>query len=342
MNFKESLGSSISTQQMEKLSISLLSSIGFGFLLCVIYLFLLKKYTGGMITATIVSLFLVKAISVGVLFFMNLWPIAVVILIYALFMAYFFYTLRSRIPLVQVLLKTVSQTSSVYSGTFVTAFMGLLFQISFMILWIYALLGVSKMPNVNVEGSRALLAFLVFHLYWFKEVVQNTIRVTIAGLFASFYFQSVQHPTNPSIRVIPGKAPTWKSAKRALTTSFGSICFGSLMIGFVSFLRFLVSMSRSRDRNSPLEFVFCCLDCFLAIIESFVNFFSKYAFVHVAIYGKSFYTSGKDTWHLFQSRGMETLANDYITEHILSFAMVLVGLLTMIPSIFILFFFPFT
>jgi hypothetical protein len=77
---------------------------------------------------------------------------------------------------------------------------------------------------------------------------------------------------------VPVTNPTAKSAKRALTTSFGSICYGSLIIALIQTLRQIVQSSAEQARQEGGLFaLFClyCVDCILSIIESIIQYFNK-------------------------------------------------------------------
>ena len=56
-------------------------------------------------------------------------------------------------------------------------------------------------------------------LNFFFSVAKNVVHVTTSGLYATWYFLSSALPSNP----------TTKAFKRAITTSFGSLCLGSLL-----------------------------------------------------------------------------------------------------------------
>jgi len=69
-------------------------------------------------------------------------------------------------------------------------------------------------------------------------VVSNVVHVTSAGTLSTWYFLFPNSmPENP----------TMKAAKRAATTSFGSICLGSLIIAIIKAIRALVSSAHSFD-----------------------------------------------------------------------------------------------
>jgi hypothetical protein len=121
-------------------------------------------------------------------------------------------------------------------------------------------------------------------------VVQNTVHVTVSGLFATVYFMGTADQTRQFKVTVPVQNPTAKSAKRALTTSFGSICYGSLIIALIQTLRYIVrSAAQQSQEDGNLFAFFClyCLDCILSIIESLAEYFNKvfkYSLTLVCVY----------------------------------------------------------
>jgi hypothetical protein len=116
-----------------------------------------------------------------------------------------------------------------------------------------------------------ILLFLVFSFYWTSQVIKTIVHVTDAGVFATYYFlEGTPQGT--------GSTPTLSSLKRSCTTSFGSICFGSLVIALISTVRFILrSVARSDD--GACGFFAACVECLLAWIESLVEYFNRYAYV---------------------------------------------------------------
>lgn len=86
-------------------------------------------------------------------------------------------------------------------------------------------------------------------------MISYVTHVTLAGVYATVYFlnDTVRHPILGSLR-------------RALTTSFGSICFGSLLIALVNFIRYFLNLARMNSDNGILS-------CFLFIIQCIVGCF---------------------------------------------------------------------
>jgi hypothetical protein len=162
----------------------------------------------------------------------------------------------------------------------------------------------------NGKGQWLVIAYLLFSFYWTTQVIKNTVHVTASGVFASWYFLSPNLPASPCL----------VSFKRAVTTSFGSICLGSLLVALVKTMRALVS-----NNNSVLGAV---LRCFLSIFERLIQYFNRYAFAQVAIYGKTFCQSAKSTWEMFCANGFDAVLNDDITGMVLNTGCMIGGLFT--------------
>lgn len=168
------------------------------------------------------------------------------------------------------------------------------------------------------------MVFLVFSFYWTSQVIAYVTHVTIAGIFATVYF------LNDGVR-----HPVWGSLKRALTTSFGSICFGSLLIAIINLVRYLLSIARANTDNACMAFFICiiqcivncfaglfvrmkmvfayqCIDCFFV-----QEWFNYYAFSGVAIYGKAFIPTARQTWTLVKDRGIDAMINDNLIGNVL-------------------------
>jgi hypothetical protein len=69
-----------------------------------------------------------------------------------------------------------------------------------------------------------------------------------------------------------------------MTTSFGSICFGGLVVAFIQALRMLANSARA---NGDGNFLVCIAECLLACLASIIEYLNKWAFIYVGIYGFS-------------------------------------------------------
>lgn len=172
----------------------------------------------------------------------------------------------------------------------------------------------------NELGYKAALTYVIFSGTWCAFIISNTVHVTICGIFATFYFQGVVGENGKV--VVPVKNPTMASASRALTTSFGSIVYGSLILAVIDTIRQLLGMGKQNANqngstatsNSFLTTITACFSCGISLLDKFIEFFNVYAFAQVAIYGKPFCSAAKDTWSLIKSRGVDMLINDSIIK----------------------------
>jgi hypothetical protein len=140
-------------------------------------------------------------------------------------------------------------------------------------------------------------------------VIKNVVHVTAAGVFASWYF------LHGTVGVPPN--PTLGSFKRATTTSFGSICFGSLIVALLRTLRMIFRSFRQNSDNIAIVILAFIGECIVACLDQLLEYFNQYAYAQIAIYGKSYCRAAKDTWHLVHSHGIQAIINDNIigTSH---------------------------
>merc|ERR1711904_152492 len=150
---------------------------------------------------------------------------------------------------------TVSFTSQ-YPAVFGVAAASLLFQLLWLVLW--STTSYHTMGYFAGSSTGQLLGmYLVLVLFWGIQVLKNLVHVTIAGSFASWYFRYPHHQE---------ANPTLTALIRACTTSFGSVCLGSLVVAIVATIRTIMHLAHkgSKQRNSMLAALFASL---LACIE---------------------------------------------------------------------------
>lgn len=161
---------------------------------------------------------------------------------------------------------------------------------------------------------------LSMSLFWTGAVLCNTVHVIVSGMV----FLVLIHGGRGAVSMPP--KPLLKSLRHAVTTSFGSICYGSLFTAVIRTLRWEIRGLRSKIGNN--ECLLCCVDFLFNLVETLVRFFNKYAYVQIAVYGKSFNHSARDAWELFQSTGIEALVAYDCSGAVLLMGTVLGGLIT--------------
>lgn len=166
--------------------------------------------------------------------------------------------------------------------------------------------------NCSTQGqcegqvSGFLIFLFLLSYYWTSQVIANVVTVTTAGTVGTWWFYPLE------ARSCCSKAVR-DSYGRSLTTSFGSICLGSLLVAIVQALQETVYQMRDGD-DSMLA---CIAGCILGCIESLLEYFNKWAFVYVGLYGFSFVEAGRNAMKLFRARGWTTIITDTMVDTVL-------------------------
>ncbi|CAI2189061.1 8837_t:CDS:2, partial [Funneliformis geosporum] len=310
----------------------------FGFFLSLLYMALMQKFPKPLIKITLYLSIATYFIAAAIYGYVGQIILAVMFAIFGVIYLICAFTWRDRIPFAAILLETITTLTKKYYGTIIMGFAGLIVQVGWSIWWALTVIGAfdkffessgCEETTPNNKGIRGfnckdpylyiVLLFLVFNFYWTSQVIKTVVHVTDSGVFATYYFLD---GTAQGV----GNSPTLSALKRACTTSFGSICFGSLIIAILNTIKAILrSVANSND--DACGFVAACFACLLAWIENLVEYFNHYAYVEVAIYGKSYCHAAKDTWKLIKNRGVEAIINDNLIGNVLTMGAIFIGVL---------------
>ncbi|KAK3848727.1 MAG: plasma-membrane choline transporter-domain-containing protein [Linnemannia gamsii] len=310
--------------------ITMLIAVLTGAVIAVLYFMLTEAFPRQVIKVTF-ALSIIAYLAVAVYYFVRKqWMPAIFGLIFGLLYASMWFFWQSRIPFATEMLRAVTSISKKYPATFVLAFLGLFVQIVYSVYFTVVISGCYEMYYDRTTGStpgklKALIVFCFFSFYWTSQVIKNIIHVTIAGVFATYYFMAGS-PQGMS------KSPTIASFKRACTTSIGSICFGSLVIAVIQTLRALTQILRSEGNDGILAFVACLIDCILGCLQGMIEYINKYAYCQVAIYGKAYIPAARDTWTILKDRGIVQIINDNLIGNVWAMGAILSGVLSGLAS----------
>eukprot|EP00004_Rigifila_ramosa_P012458 TRINITY_DN2697_c0_g1_i3.p1 TRINITY_DN2697_c0_g1~~TRINITY_DN2697_c0_g1_i3.p1 ORF type:complete len:332 (-),score=95.02 TRINITY_DN2697_c0_g1_i3:53-1048(-) len=218
---------------------------------------------------------------------------------------------KKRIPFASAVLSAVAAIIKTYPALNGIAIGMTVVQVFWCVVWGITVVAVSaKYDRIPFLAY----IFLLLSFYWTAQVIKNVVHVTVSGTVASAYFLGNSAPENPSA----------KSFHRATTTSFGSICYGSLLVAIIQVIRAILRRFSEGNRRNPVAAILACIaNCILGMFENMFRYFNHYAFVQVAIYGKAYMQAAKDTWALVQSRGIDAIINDNLIENVLSFGVFL-------------------
>ncbi|KAL2854967.1 plasma-membrane choline transporter-domain-containing protein [Aspergillus pseudoustus] len=259
----------------------------------------------------------------------------IVFLIFGVFAIICFISWIPRIPFTAFMLQTAMDVSRKYGHMFVVSAIGGIVSVAFAAWFSVTLVsiyvafepgsGATNPSCANGGCSRArvigLVVYVTFAMYWLSEFIKNTVHTTVAGIYGSWYFWA------NSPNGMPAHA-TRGAFKRATTYSFGSISFGSLIIAIINCLRQACSVAQRHEAAEGNIFgsiMFWILGCFISLLDWLVTFFNRYAFCHIALYGKAYIPSAKDTWTMMKDRGIDALITDCLIGPVITMGSVFVS-----------------
>ncbi|QRV96702.1 Plasma-membrane choline transporter [Ceratobasidium sp. AG-Ba] len=234
-------------------------------------------------------------------------------------------------------LQVVIDVSKHHKSVYIVAFSGLIVQAMLSVWFVFTAIATYAKwtPDSSTCGNgtscssstvAGLIFFELFSYLWTSQVVGNVCLATMAGgPYGGWYY------FGPSNMGMMPKNPALSAFARASTLSLGSIAFGSLIVTLLELLRIILNAIRANaaESGSPVEAALaCCAACFVGCIESLVEYFNRYAYIEIALYGKPYIPAAKDTWRLFKDRGIDALINDSLTGMAMTWGAYLVGLLS--------------
>jgi hypothetical protein len=147
---------------------------------------------------------------------------------------------------------------------------------------------------------------------------QNSVQIVTAGVIGAWWYT----PREQNVVA--------KQAFKSLYYSMGSVCYGSLFVGPVRFIRFLALFFRpSSDDEASLiclhECLTCIQTCIMSVVNSLVSRFSPWAFTYVGLYSYGFTEAGFLATDLFAKRGWSVIVSDDLVPNILLMTSLVIG-----------------
>lgn len=224
---------------------------------------------------------------------------------------YAYYVWR-RIPFAAANMNTALTAVRSNLGLGVVAYFVLAITFGWMVWW-----SLTASTMMNAYGSGVTFLFFLSY-YWTHQVLQNTMQVTSAGVIGTWWFVPEEASSFCSKAVM-------ESFSRATTHSFGSICFGSLLVAIVQALR---ALHRSLHENEDFQILVCIVQCVLAMIEGIIEYLNKWAYIYVGLYGYSYLEAGKNVLTLFENKGWTVIITDDLCDNVLIMISFAIGLIT--------------
>ncbi|CAL8580777.1 pH nine-sensitive protein 1 [Xanthoria parietina] len=264
-------------------------------------------------------------------FYRHYYSAAVVFALFSVFSIICFISWIPRIPFSVVMLQQTMDVAKSFGHVFLVSAIGGIVSVAFGAWFSVTLVAIYVKYEPSGGGTNpacsagsggtcssakviGLIVFVTFAGYWITEWIKNTIHSVIAGVYGSWFFCAGKPGGMPS-------GATRGAFRRSMTYSFGSISFGSLVVALINMLRQAVSIAQQQeaaDGNIVASMAFCCLGCIISLLNWAVQFINRYAFSHIALYGKAYIPAAKDTWTMMKNRGIDALINDCLISPVLT------------------------
>jgi len=193
--------------------------------------------------------------------------------------------------------------------------------LAFAAFWVSSFVYLWSVPDesvpVNAGGHqfnqkvRNLMFYQVFAFFWITAFISAVYQHVVAGSVAGWYFSRDVMSTRPRETAV-------SSLLHAVTSSFGSLAFGSLVLAFIQFLNFLLETTKkSNAKNRALVCIINGLQCLLGCIQGIVQYINKFAYIHVAMHGYSFCKAARECFDLIGRNFFSAVIMDTITGFVL-------------------------
>jgi len=274
-----------------------LIAVVFGMLAAAIWTVTVRSYAYAILMLTLAFNALLLMVCIAFAIMAKSWLGAGLLGLFLALYLFWIYGIWDRIAFTAQLISTSTEIMVQAPGTLCATFSSIIVSVVFSVISLAGLVCLKFEKEHHIKVHFGILIGLMFSTYWTSAVISNVLHMTICGVVGRWYFQAADWATATSA-----------SLSRALGKSFGSVCFGSLIIAVLKTIRFIIDTARSASDDSPVgTCILCVLDCIVGCIENMVQFFNTYAYVYCSVYGMKFMEAGKRTWQLFSDTGLDMI-----------------------------------
>ena len=146
------------------------------------------------------------------------------------------------------------------------------------------------------ENLQYMLLYHLFGLLWTTQFMQAVAYLTLAHVFATYYFLEGQYPGG-----IAGffASPAIKSFRKMIT-HWGSAAVGSFLVALMQFIRIMVAYAVNQLKKAGkdsilIKYAACCVQYCLWYLQKIIEWINRNTYIMIAIEGNSF------CWSAFQA-----------------------------------------
>lgn len=165
---------------------------------------------------------------------------------------------------------------------------------------------------VEIEKTTKTQMFIYFSIFgylWVTFFISAYGDMVLACTFSMWYwtFNKKNLTTTPLLKAI------------GITTLYhmGTIAFGSLVLAICRMIRYILEVIEKKAKlynNTLTRAILCCMKCFFWILENFLRFLNRNAYITCAIHSTSFCDSSKKAFALIAQNILRMYAVDKVSD----------------------------
>ncbi len=140
------------------------------------------------------------------------------------------------------------------------------------------------------ENMQYMLMYHLFGLLWTTQFLQAITYLTLASVFATFYFGGGSYGNSLSGWI---NTPALQSFRKMTWFHSGSAAFGSFLVALLQFIRIIVAymvhqMKKAGKDNIFIKYAACIVQYCLWYLQKIIEWINRNTYIMIAIEGKSF------------------------------------------------------
>ncbi|XP_075161279.1 choline transporter-like 2 [Haematobia irritans] len=151
--------------------------------------------------------------------------------------------------------------------------------------------------------------FNVFIYFWVTFFIAAYCEMVLACTFAMWYwtFEKKNIPSAPLLKAV------------GITTLYhlGTIAFGSLILAICRMIRWILETIEKKLKlydNAVVKAIICCMKCFFWLLENFLRFLNRNAYIMCAMHSTSFCQSSRKSFTLITQNILRVFAVDNVAN----------------------------
>lgn len=158
----------------------------------------------------------------------------------------------------------------------------------------------------NIEWA---IVYNVFGFLWLTFFISGFSYMVLASTFARWYWTFKK-------RDVPFFTLTGAFCQTAFY-HLGTVAFGSLILAICRMIRLVleyIDQKLKKYDNAVTRAILCCMRCFFWLLENFLKFLNRNAYIMCAIHGNNFCSSAKDAFNLIMRNFLRVITLDKVTD----------------------------